>query len=139
MIIIIVGFLAFVMPAMLTGSGSNKSTVTSLSLGVEVNDGEFSIIIPKNTPIPAKRTKTYITYMHYQTSVRIAVYEGDDALVKNNNLLDEFELAGIPSKEIGEEKLEETIEVEEEFIRVTATVRSNGAISKSITIKRKLN
>lgn len=136
--LIIVGVLAFVMPAMLTTSRSSKLHVTSLSLGIEVIGREFSIIIPKNTPIPAKRSDVYITTKDYQTGLLISIYEGEDILVKNNNFLGEFDLVGIPSRKIGEEEVDVTLELDEGVLHVTAKVRSTGS-SESVTIKRMVN
>lgn len=120
--------------AMLSGSKSRElaaikfQDVNPLSLGVEVIGERFSIILPKNTPIPAKRTKTYLTTQDYQTKLKFSIYEGEDEnQIKNNNLLGEFTLLNIPSKRKGAEPIDVTIECDDEgLISVTAKIRSTS-------------
>lgn len=51
--------------------------VTPLSLGVETNTGEFSVVVPKNTKIPLTKEKgNYSTSVDNQVSVLINVYQG---------------------------------------------------------------
>lgn len=120
--------------AMISGSKSRKledikfQDVNPLSLGVEVIGKKFSIIIPKNTPLPVERTETYHTAYDYQTKILFSIYEGEDLLVKNNNLLGEFTLSNIPYKKRGQEPVDVTIKCDGEgLIHVTAKVRSNAS------------
>ena len=64
--------------------------VLPLSLGVELVDGTFSIIIPKNTPIPVKRTQKYTTDSPYDSSIKIKVYQGERKIANKNILIGEF-------------------------------------------------
>ncbi|RDX58016.1 putative mediator of RNA polymerase II transcription subunit 37c, partial [Mucuna pruriens] len=70
--------------------------VTPLSLGTSVKDDLMSVVIPRNTTIPIKRTKVYRTVEDNQSSVRIQVYEGERTRASDNNLLGLFTLCGIP-------------------------------------------
>ena len=47
-----------------------------LSLGVETADGLISVIIPKNTPLPATRTQKYTTDTPGDKEVTVKVYQG---------------------------------------------------------------
>ncbi len=127
--------------AMLSGSKSRElaavkfQDVNPLSLGVEVVGKKFSVIIPKNTPLPAKRTESYITAHDYQTEILFKIYEGEEEKVAKNNLLGEFRLLNIPSKRKGQEPVEVTIDCDEEgLIHVTARVVSNNS-SEEIKIQ----
>ncbi|XP_037040454.1 heat shock 70 kDa protein-like [Bradysia coprophila] len=118
--------------AMISGSKSRRlnaikfQDVNPLSLGVEVIGQRFSIILPKNTPLPAERTETYVTTVDYQTSMQISIYEGEDRKIENNNLLGEFKLSGIPSKRRGQEPVDVTIRCDDEgLLHVSAKVKSN--------------
>ena len=69
--------------------------VVPLSIGVEIDDGKFDVIIPRNTTIPYKATKAYSTVEDYQEDVDVYVYEGERPLTKHNHKLGEFTLEGI--------------------------------------------
>lgn len=120
--------------AMLCGSKSREiagikfQDVNPLSLGIEVVGEKFSIILPKNTPLPAKRTETYETASDYQTQIKVSIYEGEDeARIQNNNLLGEFTVSNIPSKRRGQEPVDVTIECDDEgLIHVSAKVQSTN-------------
>jgi molecular chaperone DnaK len=64
--------------------------VVPLSLGVEIQDGSFSIIIPKNTPLPVKRTQRYTTDTPYDNSVKIKIYQGERKLAEKNTFIKEI-------------------------------------------------
>ncbi|KAF2909879.1 heat shock cognate 70 kDa protein [Oryza sativa Japonica Group] len=71
--------------------------VTPLSLGVETEDNcTMSVVIPRNTAIPTKKVKNFTTLYDNQINVSFPVYEGESANTKDNNLLGEFTLYGIP-------------------------------------------
>ena len=61
-----------------------------LSLGVETADGNFSVIIPKNTPLPVNRSQKYTTDTPGDEEVNIKVYQGEKNVAKNNSLIGEF-------------------------------------------------
>ncbi|CAJ2669454.1 unnamed protein product [Trifolium pratense] len=66
--------------------------VTPLSLGILANTDIMSVVIPRNTSIPVKITKEYITIEDDQSVVAIRVYEGERMIVSENNLLGLFDL-----------------------------------------------
>ena len=70
--------------------------VTPLSLGIDTRGGIMSVMIPRNTTIPVKRTHTYCTTEDNQSSVDIEIYEGERTKVIENNLLGSFMLSGFP-------------------------------------------
>jgi len=67
-----------------------------LSLGIETVGGVMSIVIPRGSFIPTKKSQTFTTYSDKQTMVTISIYEGERQLVKDNHLLGKFDLSGIP-------------------------------------------
>ncbi|RDX81414.1 Heat shock cognate 70 kDa protein, partial [Mucuna pruriens] len=70
--------------------------VTPLSLGISVQGDLMSVVIPRNTTIPVKRTKEYLTVKDSQYSALIKVYEGERARASDNNFLGSFRLYGFP-------------------------------------------
>ena len=79
--------------------------VLPLSLGIETVDGNFSIIIPKNTPLPAKRSQKYTTDTPGESTIKIKIYQGERKIANKNTLIGEIEfnkvsLTGMPVIEI---------------------------------------
>ncbi|KAL6218945.1 hypothetical protein ACLB2K_012152 [Fragaria x ananassa] len=66
------------------------------SLGIELENKDFSVVIPKNNTIPTKKTKLYTTALTNQIVLVLPVYEGEEKIARTNRLLGEFELQGIP-------------------------------------------
>ena len=64
--------------------------VLPLSLGVELADGSYSIIVPKNTPLPVKRSQRYTTDSPGDTSIKVRVYQGERKIANKNFLIGEF-------------------------------------------------
>lgn len=49
--------------------------VTPLSLGIELEGREMSVLIKRNTTIPCRKSRTYTTVEDWQTSIDVVVYE----------------------------------------------------------------
>ena len=64
--------------------------VLPIALGVELADGTYSIIIPKNTPLPITQNKKYTTNLPNNNIVKIKIYQGDRKIANRNLLLDEI-------------------------------------------------
>ncbi|EOZ9841499.1 molecular chaperone HscC [Salmonella enterica] len=74
------------------------------SLGVEVNrqgvPGIFSPIIERNTTVPVSKVETYSTMRPEQDSICVRVYQGESHKVKNNILIDSFDVMLKPNGHI---------------------------------------
>jgi molecular chaperone DnaK len=75
--------------------------VTPLSLGVETMGGVMTVLIPRNTTIPTRKTELFSTAEDGQTAVDIKVYQGERSMAADNMLLGEFRLEGIPRPRAG--------------------------------------
>ena len=107
--------------------------VLPLSLGVETVDGNFSVVIPKDTPIPIKRTQKYTTDTPGDNSVKIKVYQGERLIANKNTLIGEFIFDKISPG--GTPQLDITFKVDSNsIITVTVTDKKSG-IEKNILIK----
>jgi len=109
--------------------------VVPLSLGVEVTGGLMSVLIPKNTNIPIRKTKTYRTAEDDQTNVGINIYEGERPQVKDCNLLGKFTVYNLPKAPAGVVQIEETFEIDENGILKVSAIETASGSSGQITIK----
>ena len=101
--------------------------VTPLSLGVETLGGVMTKLIERNTTIPATRKETFTTAADSQTSVQIKVYQGEREFAKDNRLLGELELTGIPPAPRGVPQIEVEFSIDANgILTVTATDKASG-------------
>merc|ERR1712176_677201 len=70
--------------------------VTPLSLGIETLGGVFTKLINRNTTIPTKKSQVFSTAADGQTQVEIKVHQGEREMARDNKLLGQFQLVGIP-------------------------------------------
>ncbi|KAL6581361.1 70-kilodalton heat shock protein [Orobanche minor] len=137
-----VAYGAAVQAEFLSGSGGNEGVlrdlvlldVTPLSLGIEVNGEVMSVVIPRNTSIPIQMEGQYTTNADNQISVHISVFEGERARARDNNLLGDFELRGIPPAPRTVPKIKVCFEIDANgILNVSAEVESTGC-KNEITI-----
>ena len=71
--------------------------VTPLSLGISTyNEDIMSVVVPRNTSIPVKKTGRYFTLHDNQCIANFLVYEGERPRATDNNLLGSFGLRCLP-------------------------------------------
>jgi molecular chaperone DnaK len=70
--------------------------VTPLSLGLETLGGVLTVMIPKNTTIPTKKTEIFTTAADNQPSVEVQVFQGERPMARDNKQIGSFHLDGIP-------------------------------------------
>lgn len=102
--------------------------VTPLSLGLETMGGMMSIVIPRNTPIPVRRSQVFSTVEDEQTVVEIHVVQGERPMATDNNSLGVFRLEGIPPAPRGIPQIRVTFVIDEDgILHVSAMDEATGS------------
>lgn len=108
--------------------------VTPLTLGIETLGGVFTPLIERNTTIPTKKSEVFSTAADQQPSVDIKIYQGERKFARDNKLLGNFQLDGIPPAPRGVPQIEVTFDLDANgILNVTAHDKGTGKEQK-ITI-----
>ncbi|KAJ1966741.1 hypothetical protein IWQ62_002280 [Dispira parvispora] len=108
--------------------------VTPLSLGIETLGGVFTRLINRNTTIPTKKSQVFSTAADGQTAVEIKVFQGERELVRDNKLLGNFQLVGLPPAPKGVPQIEVTFDIDADgIVNVSAKDQATNK-DQSITI-----
>lgn len=109
--------------------------ITPLSLGIETVGGLMDPIIPRNNKVPTRVGRKYTTSVDGQKNLKVAVYQGERDMVKDNRKLGEFVLSDIPPMPAGIPQIEIQFYLDADgILRVKAMEHRSGQ-SQSVTIK----
>ncbi len=86
--------------------------VTPLSLGIETLGGVTTVLIPRNTTIPTKKSETFSTAEDNQTTVEIHVLQGERQMASDNRTIGKFQLTGIPPAPRGMPQVEVAFDID---------------------------
>lgn len=101
--------------------------VTPLSLGIETLGGVSTVLIPRNTTIPTKKSEVFSTAADNQTSVEVHVLQGEREMASGNRTLGRFHLEGIPSAPRGVPQIEVTFDIDANgIVNVSAKDRATN-------------
>ena len=108
--------------------------VTPLSLGVETLGGVMTVLIPRNTTIPTRKSEVFSTAADNQTSVEIHVLQGERPVASGNRSLGKFHLIGIPPAPRGMPQVEVTFDIDANGILNVSAKDSATNKEQKITI-----
>ncbi|MGC9037103.1 MAG: molecular chaperone DnaK [Candidatus Micrarchaeia archaeon] len=124
-----VAFGAAIQAGVLTGEVKDivLLDVTPLSLGIETLGGVMTVLIPRNTTIPIRKSQIFTTAEDDQTAVEIRILQGERPLAKDNTLLGTFTLTGIPPAPRGTPQIEVTFDIDANgILHVSAKDKATG-------------
>jgi molecular chaperone DnaK len=108
--------------------------VTPLSLGIETLGGIMTKLISRNTTIPTKKSQVFSTAADGQTAIEVKIYQGERELVRDNKLLGNFNLVGIPPAPKGVPQIEITFDIDADgIVNVSAKDKATNK-DQSMTI-----
>ncbi|XHR96866.1 Fe-S protein assembly chaperone HscA [Mucilaginibacter sp. UC70_90] len=109
--------------------------VTPLSLGIETMGGLMDVIIPRNSKVPTKGGRQYTTSIDGQVNMKIAVYQGERDLIKENRKLAEFDLKGIPSMPAGFPKVDINFLLNADGILTIQAIELRSGVKQEVEVK----
>jgi molecular chaperone HscA len=109
--------------------------ITPLSLGIETMGGLMDVIIPRNNKVPSSAGRQYTTSLDGQTNLKIAVYQGERDLVKDNRKLAEFILHGIPPMPAGLPKIDIVFQLNADGILKVKAKELRSGLEQSIDVQ----
>ena len=86
--------------------------VTPLSLGIETEGGIMTTLIERNTTIPVEKKEVFSTAADSQTAVTVSVFQGERKMARDNRLLGQFNLDGIPPAPRGVPQIEVSFDID---------------------------
>lgn len=86
----------------------------------------MSFIIERNTAIPIRQTRQYVTTKDNQVRMNVDIREGEREIAAANNLLGNFTLEGIPNGPAGSQEVEITFEIDVFGILNVSAISKSG-------------
>ena len=105
--------------------------VTPLSLGIETEGGIMTVMIERNTTIPTSKSQVFSTAANNQDAVDIKAFQGERKMAKDNRMLGEFRLSGIPAAPRGTPQVEVSFNIDANgILEVKAKDKATGKEQK---------
>lgn len=112
--------------------------IIPMTLGLETADDKLYELIAKNTTIPVSVEKDFTTHEDKQSAVSIKIYEGEEKLAKDNHLLGQFDLEGIPPMAKGDACIKVRFAINSDGILEVSAYEVSTGVSKRLLIDKKI-
>src|SRR5215471_2846854 len=114
--------------------GVNPDEVVAIGAAIQggVLAGEVkTVLIPRNTTIPTKKSEVFSTAEDSQTTVEIHVLQGERQMALDNRTIGKFQLTGIPPAPRGVPQVEVTFDIDANgFLHVSAKDKATAKEQK---------
>ncbi|MEK7714905.1 MAG: Hsp70 family protein, partial [candidate division NC10 bacterium] len=101
---------------------------------IETLGGVTTVLIPRNTTIPTRKSEVFTTAADNQTSVEVHVLQGERQVARDNRTLGKFHLVGIPPAPRGVPQVEVTFDIDANGILNVAAQDKATNKQQNITI-----
>ncbi|MBA2302018.1 MAG: Hsp70 family protein [Acidobacteria bacterium] len=98
----------------------------------------FVPIIPKNTPIPVRRSEAFYTVIDGQTSVEVRIYQGENRDAEKNVKIGEFRVDGLSKAPAGNPVILDLALDRDGILQVSAREKKTG-LEQRITIEKAMS
>ncbi len=98
----------------------------------------FVPIIPKNTPIPVRRSEVFYTVADGQTSVEVRIYQGENRDAEENVRIGEFRVDGLSKAPAGNPVILDLALDRDGILQVSAREKKTG-LEQRITIEKAMS
>ncbi|MFD4315884.1 Hsp70 family protein [Streptomyces sp. NPDC058548] len=103
------------------------ATAHSLSLGTQTSGGSATVLIPRDTTIPCRRSEVVSTAADDQGSVEVVLFQGERSLARENQVIARIHLTGIAPAPRGMPQIEVTIDIDTDgMVQASAKDRATG-------------
>ncbi len=110
--------------------------VTPLSLGIETEGGIFTKLVERNTTIPTEKKEIFSTAADNQSAVTVVVFQGERPMARDNRLLGQFNLEGIPPAPRGLPQIEVKFDIDANGILNVSAKDRGTAKEASVRIEQ---
>ena len=98
----------------------------------------FVPIIPRNTPIPVRRSEAFYTVADGQTSVEVRIYQGENRDAEKNVKIGEFRIDGLSKAPAGNPVILDLALDRDGILQVSAREKKTG-LERRITIEKAMS
>jgi len=108
--------------------------VLPTSIGVGGAGGRFVRVIPKNTPLPHVRTHTHATTRDDQTSLELAIFQGENEKALDNEYLGSVRIDHLPRAPRGAVKVDFTFRLTKEALLSVEVREGSTGTAHEVTL-----